>query len=139
MKTALLELAVTFPAELLKRTKAAAKKSEADDDERTEVERRERYIKINYREHCPKTPLLETLALYAQADFVIGPHGAGYEQNMMTTARLGSAYHGSDGFNYVVNVPHLVGLVTSVLESRFLGNSPANATPAVKPAPTHQR
>ncbi len=77
MKTALLELAVTFPAELLKRTKAAVKKSEAGDDERTEVERRERYVKINYREHCPKTPLHETLALYAQADFVIGPHGAG--------------------------------------------------------------
>jgi hypothetical protein len=70
MKTALLELATTFPDKLLERTRST--------DERTEVaEQRERYIKINYKEHWPETPLHETLALYAQADFVIGPHGAG--------------------------------------------------------------
>jgi hypothetical protein len=85
MKTALLELAIMFPAELLKRTKKAAKSAEklnddgyGDGDEQTEVaEKRERYIKINYKEHWPTTPLHETLALYAQADLVIGPHGAG--------------------------------------------------------------
>jgi hypothetical protein len=79
MKTALLELAITFPDKLLERTNSTEKKSkEGDGDERTEVaEERERYIKINYKEHWPETPLHETLTLYAQADFVIGPHGAG--------------------------------------------------------------
>jgi hypothetical protein len=80
MKTALLELAIMFPAELLKHHKKADEilSDEGDDEEQTEVgEQRERYIKINYKEHWPTTPLHETLALYAQADLVIRPHSAG--------------------------------------------------------------
>jgi hypothetical protein len=71
MKTALVDLATTFPAELLKRTKTKTKKSESGE------RMGESYVRLNYREHFPTTPLRETLELFAQADIVIGPHGAG--------------------------------------------------------------
>jgi hypothetical protein len=81
MKAALVDLATTFPAELLKRTKT---KTKSESGERTG----ERYVKLNYREHFPTTPLRETLELFAQADFVIGPHGAGTWLHFPYTAAI---------------------------------------------------
>jgi hypothetical protein len=72
LKSALVKLATTFPAKLAQKVE----------------DNRERYIRVNYREHNPSMPLDDTFGLFAEADFVIGPHGAGTAWGHVRRARL---------------------------------------------------